>query len=675
MKAQVSDIWTTEAVIFSLKTFAAAMLAYWIAVKFNLNNPYWSVGTVYIVAHPLMGATTSKAVYRMGGTILGAIAIIILVPNLVSSPELLSVGMALWTAGCLFISMLDRSPKSYLFMLAGYTAVLTGSTIVDTPGTTFDVAVSRVEEIFVGILCIALFSRGIFPQKASQVLSRRVDLWLENANALTRDVLSGSVNSPRTLQLRQTLAADAVDLRNFATHVGYESHDDRRLAERMTILLERMVTLLPLLSEVYDLRMSTISDNQAKEWFSRVSGWLEEPADNHNEKENLLSLFSQAQNHPHDKEATWDTLYRNRLAGQLHELTEVWSDCLTLRRDITSGEVHETDYKPRRKVGMLPDYGMAFLSAAAVCVSIILACSLWVLTGWSYGSAAVQMVSVICCTMATLDDAVPVVRKMLELTLATVGISFVYQFGIFPFIESLGFIPLISSLGLFLIPVGVLLATPSKWFTGFVLSVNLVFMLQLRQKLTLDLPTFLNANIATVAGIVIAIMTLSTFRTIGAETSVRRLLKASWRMIVQFISSERRASDERMTHHILNQLGLLVPRMAAVPPESDIYATDLLRDLRAGLCVMDIQNNKISVTVAQRDSLEQLLLCVAAYYKGKINGQTSIQTQLEYHLNNCLQVMSGSNDGQPVSGPLIRNALAGLHTALLPLQNNAEVNK
>lgn len=196
MKAQVSDIWTTEAVIFSLKTFAAAMLAYWIAVKFNLNNPYWSVGTVYIVAHPLMGATTSKAVYRMGGTILGAIAIIILVPNLVSSPELLSVGMALWTAGCLFISMLDRSPKSYLFMLAGYTAVLTGSTIVDTPGTTFDVAVSRVEEIFVGILCIALFSRGIFPQKASQVLSRRVDLWLENANALTRDVLSGSVNSP-----------------------------------------------------------------------------------------------------------------------------------------------------------------------------------------------------------------------------------------------------------------------------------------------------------------------------------------------------------------------------------------------------------------------------------------------------------------------------------------------
>ena len=47
-------------VLFSLKTFIAAMLALGIALCFDLQNPYWAVGTVYIVSHPLSGASTSK---------------------------------------------------------------------------------------------------------------------------------------------------------------------------------------------------------------------------------------------------------------------------------------------------------------------------------------------------------------------------------------------------------------------------------------------------------------------------------------------------------------------------------------------------------------------------------------------------------------------------------------
>ena len=33
-------------VVFSLKTFAAAMLALWIALMADLPNPYWSVAAV-----------------------------------------------------------------------------------------------------------------------------------------------------------------------------------------------------------------------------------------------------------------------------------------------------------------------------------------------------------------------------------------------------------------------------------------------------------------------------------------------------------------------------------------------------------------------------------------------------------------------------------------------------
>ncbi|MCP4638157.1 MAG: FUSC family protein, partial [Methyloversatilis sp.] len=66
--------------LFSAKTFAAAMLALYIALAFELPNPYWAMATVYVVAHPLGGATRSKAIYRAAGTVIGAAAAVFFVP-------------------------------------------------------------------------------------------------------------------------------------------------------------------------------------------------------------------------------------------------------------------------------------------------------------------------------------------------------------------------------------------------------------------------------------------------------------------------------------------------------------------------------------------------------------------------------------------------------------------
>jgi uncharacterized membrane protein YccC len=84
--------------IYSVKTFAAAVLALYLAMAIGLDRPYWAMATVYIVAQPLTGAMRSKAIYRLIGTAIGATATIVLVPNLVDVPELLSVALALWVA-------------------------------------------------------------------------------------------------------------------------------------------------------------------------------------------------------------------------------------------------------------------------------------------------------------------------------------------------------------------------------------------------------------------------------------------------------------------------------------------------------------------------------------------------------------------------------------------------
>ncbi|PIK72002.1 fusaric acid resistance protein, partial [Methylobacterium frigidaeris] len=133
--------------LFAVKVSGAALLALGIALWVDLPRPYWAMATVYITMQPLSGATRSKALYRVVGTLIGVTAAVVLVPPLVNAPEVLTLALALWTAACLYLSLLDRSPRSYLFMLAGYTAALIGFPAVTSPETIFDTAVSRAEEI------------------------------------------------------------------------------------------------------------------------------------------------------------------------------------------------------------------------------------------------------------------------------------------------------------------------------------------------------------------------------------------------------------------------------------------------------------------------------------------------------------------------------------------------
>ncbi len=123
------------------------MLALWIAMYLGLPRPYWAMGSVYIVAHPLSGATRSKALYRVLGTLLGAAAGVAMVPPLVNSPPLLMAAVAIWVACLLYVALLHRTPRSYAFMLAAYTLPLALPS-VDSPMGVFDLAVARRRNLF-----------------------------------------------------------------------------------------------------------------------------------------------------------------------------------------------------------------------------------------------------------------------------------------------------------------------------------------------------------------------------------------------------------------------------------------------------------------------------------------------------------------------------------------------
>jgi uncharacterized membrane protein YccC len=169
------DRWT---LLFSVNSFAAAMLALYIGFALGLPRPYWAMTTAYIVSQPLAGAVRSKALYRLLGTMLGGAAAVAMVPALVNAPVLLCLAMALWVGGCLTISLMDRTPRSYVLMLAGYTAAIIGFPAVNQPGGVFEIAVSRVIEIGLGILCATLVHSLVFPRPVGTMLQQRLTTWL-----------------------------------------------------------------------------------------------------------------------------------------------------------------------------------------------------------------------------------------------------------------------------------------------------------------------------------------------------------------------------------------------------------------------------------------------------------------------------------------------------------------
>jgi len=86
--------------LFSVKAFIAAMLALWIAFRLDLSQPSWCITTVYVVSQPLAGMVLAKSLYRVLGTVIGAVMSLIFVALFSNNPELFCLALAIWIGVC-----------------------------------------------------------------------------------------------------------------------------------------------------------------------------------------------------------------------------------------------------------------------------------------------------------------------------------------------------------------------------------------------------------------------------------------------------------------------------------------------------------------------------------------------------------------------------------------------
>jgi uncharacterized membrane protein YccC len=674
--------------LFSGKSFAAAMLAMYLASRAGLPRPFWALMTTYIVAHPLAGAVRSKAVYRFCGTLIGSTATVLLVPALSNAPELLTLVLALWVGLCLSISLLDRTPRSYVFMLAGYTAALIGFPSVQTPLALFDTAVARVEEIGLGIFCATLIHSLVLPAGLAPTVLGLLDRTLQDARKWLGDLLqpagrSSNADPKRLDDDRRRLAGDITQLRLLSTHVPFDTTHLRWTAGAIRAMQDRVAALTPALSAVED-RLQALEQAEGQlapdvaAVLLQAAQWLREEAeptaDAATRAERLQALRRaidalSATPASAQQQTPWGRALRIGLAGRLEELVDGWTACAQLRLDIDEGLKGAAPLRRTAALGsrvLHRDYGMALLSALAAVIAICLCGAFWIVTGWPMGSAATMMAAVFCCFFATMDDPVPAIHGFLKWTLWSIPISALYVLVLMPTVQDFGMLVVICA-PLFLL-LGLYLPRPTHFMPAMAMIFGVAGTLALHDTASSDLVSFLNSMIGQIVGVVVAARVTRLVRSVGADWSARRIQRATWRELGDMAASSQPqyAQSDAYAVRMLDRIGLLAPRIAqAGGTVEGVAANDALRDLRMGADIAVLQRVRAQLPLATSAAL---LGGISRFFRQRSEGRMNprppgLLPQIDEALNAMLEARDTAASSTSRAAV---TALVGLRRNLFP---------
>jgi uncharacterized membrane protein YccC len=583
-----------------------------------------------------------------------------MVPNLVDAPVLLSLAMAIWIGLCLYIALLDRSPRSYAFMLAGYTAGIIGFPAVTTPGHIFETALTRVEEISIGIACTTVIGTIIFPRPLGPVLAQRIATWVQPARDWAIAALAGEDTSVPALAARRRLAFEATDAAMMISQLGHDTSALQSAVRFVTRLRVYVISLMPVLSSIGDRvtqlkRLNGITPELA-ELLSGVSAWMRQggPEDS----APLLGQIHAIEHKAHD----WASLLRASLCVRLEELVRIVHHARAIRRHVVDGDkAPDTALLDAEYVAVMAethDHKLALLSGFSAGLALLVLCTVWIETGWSSGAGAAVIAAVACSFFAAQDDPAPAIAQMLRNALIVTAAVWIYDFAILPRVDS--FAELCVALAPAGLIIGVLISRPATFGTGMLLGAVGSTQLALGNGYNANFTAYINGSIALIVGLGSALVITRLVRSVGAAWSAERLMRANWRDVATAASATH--DRARLTGLIMDRLGLMMPRMAAVASGADAAAAGALADLRVGLNLIGLHREQWRLPPAAQAASETVFAGAAAHYQG--DARLSAPASLCDAIDSAMAPLLAS----PATYKEALMVLSGLRSVLFPGQ-------
>jgi uncharacterized membrane protein YccC len=469
------------AVIFSLKTFGAALIALFLAFWLGLDEPKWALMTVFIVSQPDSGLVLAKSFFRMLGTIAGALVSTVLVFTFSQYGELFLASLAAWIGLCNFAARTERNFTSYGFLLAGYTAAIIGIPAALNPNGAYSLILARFTEISVGLACAALVSTVILPRELTPLIVARTRALARQAEQLATSAVNSVHRRKDIAAKRLQLVKDLAVAEAMRSSAYFESPEALLLSEALRRRMEAA------------LHLAAVSDATLATSGSSESFGSEHPA-------TLASLISAADDTPFGNGALISRLVpveaRRTLDDALVQLQRSEA-AFYLRSPVPTSNVC-----PR----LWSDPLDAALTGIRSALAIIITSAFWFTTAWPSGPTAVISAGVACSLVGAMKQQATVSFALILALLVAALPIFVTVFYIMPIATdflSLGvaLAPLLMICG-FIIAVQPLGVFPVVYFA---ISSNI------DNTMRYDAVGFLNNSLAILIGFGIALGLFATF--------------------------------------------------------------------------------------------------------------------------------------------------------------------
>jgi uncharacterized membrane protein YccC len=497
------------ALVFSVKTFAAAMLALFISFWLGLDEPYWALLTVFVVAQPDSGLVLAKGFYRLLGTAVGILVTTALVFGLAQYGELFIASLAVWIGLCSFAARGRRGFASYSFQLAGYTAAVVGIPAALNTDGAYTLMIARSTEIILGIVCMGVVSRLIFAGELAPKLNALAGQLFHRVDRFAELAMDPAASLERLDLERETLAKDFGEVETMRASAFSESAEARLMDPLLRYAVYAAIDLC------------AIAEAAAAH-----------PAPDLEDSLNPDSSINNADQAPPE------TIFALRHAAAARDLTRArdrFDECVAA---LAKGE---TLSKPTPTAPLWSDPLTAVLTGLRSALAVVITASFWFVTAWPSGPIAVIVAGVVCTLLAPIQQPEKITAAAGATILAFAVPLFVTQICVLPYASD--FFSMAVLLAPYLLACAFIIAQPKIGPLGLLAAVYLAVSSHIdnNNAQTYDALAFFNTSLAIVLGIGAAAVMFATFFPETPLWSARRFFRQVHVHLSQLAATRRPA--------------------------------------------------------------------------------------------------------------------------------------
>jgi uncharacterized membrane protein YccC len=623
--------------LFGLRLWASVCLALYVAFWLELDNAQWAGTSAAIVCQPHVGASLRKGWFRLIGTVIGAVAIVVMTACFPQDRAAFLVSLALWGAACALVATLLRNFASYAAALAGYTAAIIANdqlgAVGGLNGNAFLLAVYRASEICIGIVCAGVVLAGTdFGGARRRLATLFAAISAEISSRFTGTLATAGAGFEETQTIRRELVRRVIALDPVIDEAFGES---AQLRYHSPVLQRAVDGLLSAMSgwRAAAVLLARLPDDRARQEaaaaLARVpeelrlgpqqgepTKWIADPT-------RLLRVCDAAVRRLVALPAGAPPLrlLADQTAGVLGGISHALNGLALLVADRAQPVSRSRGVRRLRISDWLPP----LVNAGRAFVVIGAAELFWIVTAWPNGAGAITFAAIGVILFAPrADQAYAAAMSLMVGTAIGAAAAAIIAFAVLPNSET--FTAFSLAIGLALVPFGAGVAQPWQTVVFIGATANFVPLLAPSNQMSYDTVQFYNSASGIVAGAGAAALSFRLIPPLSPAFRTRRLLALTLRDLHRLATGPIPRTPDDWE-------GRMYGRLAALPDQAQpLQRSLLLAAFSVGTEIIQLRR------IARRLDLDTAL---DGALQALVQGQSAIATVRLARLDDALAARPG----------------------------------